>query len=329
MQQMKLSVIVPVYNAEKTLGRCLKSVLGSDMVELEVLCVNDGSTDGSAELLEEWKEKDDRITLIHQTNHGVSIARNAALREARGVYTVFVDADDEVTPAYFSNLVQAAEAHDAELVVCGYGYKADDGRGSVKTKAPHPRVISSPTPAQADELPVGVCAHLYKTEVLRKNGKIVGFPPAVRYGEDTAFHYSICPFIRTIVISEETGYIISASADSASGRASALVGDMVNALLWLKDQYAEIADRNMVKNYLVLFAAHTMRRIHALAPYGELEEQTLKLRKAMERCFICEQDLMMLSRKHSRRLINILNGGRGITLSYYFKLLKLLFRRKR
>lgn len=91
---MKISIIIPVYNAEETLERCLNSVLSQKDVSTEIICINDGSKDNSLKILKEYEEKYDNIVVINQDNKGVSEARNAGLEIAQGDYIMFVDADD-------------------------------------------------------------------------------------------------------------------------------------------------------------------------------------------------------------------------------------------
>ena len=89
-----ISIIIPVYNAEKHLRRCVDSVLAQTHTNLEIILVNDGSTDGSEKICEEYRMKDSRITVLHKENGGVSSARNLALEHIRGDYVMFVDSDD-------------------------------------------------------------------------------------------------------------------------------------------------------------------------------------------------------------------------------------------
>ena len=93
---MKLAILIPVYNAEKYLRECLDSVLAQTFPDWEAICVDDGSTDGSGAILDEYAAKDGRFRVIHQKNAGVSAARNAALDVAKGEWVCFVDADDVI-----------------------------------------------------------------------------------------------------------------------------------------------------------------------------------------------------------------------------------------
>ncbi len=113
-----VSVIIPVYNVEKYLPRCLESVINQTYAELEIICVNDGSPDNSSAILEEYAKKDGRITIINQQNKGLSGARNTGIDAATGDYIVFLDSDDWMDE---ETLVAAvAKAEDADTVMWGY-----------------------------------------------------------------------------------------------------------------------------------------------------------------------------------------------------------------
>lgn len=109
-----ISVIIPVYNIEKYLRRCLDSVINQTLQDLEIICVNDGSTDSSAEILEEYKRKDNRIIILNQENIGPGAARNAGLKIARGEYIGFIDADDWIDLNFFEKLYGVAKKYDAD-----------------------------------------------------------------------------------------------------------------------------------------------------------------------------------------------------------------------
>lgn len=102
------------------MSRCLDSVLNNTYRDLEVICINDGSTDKSADILRQYAEKDERIIAINQENAGVSAARNVGLDMATGDFVAFVDSDDRVHPQYFEILLFAQKATGAEIVACRY-----------------------------------------------------------------------------------------------------------------------------------------------------------------------------------------------------------------
>lgn len=118
--EMKISVIIPVYNTGGYLPRCLDSVLNNTYRNLEVICINDGSTDESETILQHYAEKDERVIVVNQKNAGVSAARNTGLDIATGDYIAFVDSDDWVHPQYFEILLFAQGVTGAAIAACQY-----------------------------------------------------------------------------------------------------------------------------------------------------------------------------------------------------------------
>lgn len=123
---IKVSVIVPVYNCESYLSQCLQSLAGQTLRELEVLLVDDGSTDGSGLILDQFVQRDPRFRIIRQKNQGCSAARNEGLRAARGTYVGFMDADDYVEPDFYAAMLRAAEERRCPLVTCDYRHTYRD-----------------------------------------------------------------------------------------------------------------------------------------------------------------------------------------------------------
>lgn len=115
----KVTVIIPVYNTEKLLDRCLESVVTQSLSDIEIICVDDGSTDGSGALLDSWAQRDGRIRVIHQSNGRQGKARNAALTIAQGEYVGMIDSDDYIPKEYFERLYNAAVEADADMAMCG------------------------------------------------------------------------------------------------------------------------------------------------------------------------------------------------------------------
>ena len=115
-----VSIIIPVYNVEKYLDKCIASVVGQTYHNLQIILIDDGSTDRSPDICDGWKERDSRITVIHQPNGGLSRARNAGLKVATGEFIGFVDSDDWVEPEMYEILLSAMAETDADIAVCNY-----------------------------------------------------------------------------------------------------------------------------------------------------------------------------------------------------------------
>ena len=120
MEMPLVSIIVPVYNAQSHLSRCLESICGQEYKNLELIVINDGSKDKSLPVCEEFRKKDSRILLVDKANSGVSDTRNLGLKLAGGKYVQFVDSDDYIAPDYTARLVEAAEKTGADLVISPY-----------------------------------------------------------------------------------------------------------------------------------------------------------------------------------------------------------------
>ena len=115
-----ISIIIPVYNVEKYLRRCLDSVLNQTFQDWQAICVNDGSPDNSAAILDEYAKQDSRFVVVHKKNAGVSAARNDGIKHATGEYIYFLDADDFIDDNYLSRMLDCALQNNADMVVSGY-----------------------------------------------------------------------------------------------------------------------------------------------------------------------------------------------------------------
>lgn len=116
----KVSIIVPVYNVEPYVERCIKSLCGQEHKNLEIILVDDGSTDNSGNICDSWREKDKRISVIHKENGGQASARNAGIEIASGDYLCFVDSDDEVSPHYVSGLLNITLETGSDIAACQF-----------------------------------------------------------------------------------------------------------------------------------------------------------------------------------------------------------------
>ena len=198
--KMKVSVIVPIHNAEKTLSRCVESILAQSYKNLEVILVNDGSTDGSLEICQSFVNMDNRVVVIDKNKGGVSSARNRGLRVATGDFIQFVDADDTLKLNMTEKLVEVLLETNADVVICGYNRVSGK---SIQAKRPK-SAICSKTSAFKDEF-----VDLYKLAFfnapwnkLYRRDKIKGlFDENISMGEDLLFnlaYFSNCNKISVI-----------------------------------------------------------------------------------------------------------------------------------
>lgn len=122
-----LSVIIPVHNAEKYLSECLDSILSSNYKFLEVICIDDGSTDSSGTILDNYADEDSRVVVIHRENKGVSSARNRGIGQATGEYITFVDSDDQINSEMYYQMINFMQTKSLDCVVCNYLYHPFSG----------------------------------------------------------------------------------------------------------------------------------------------------------------------------------------------------------
>lgn len=140
----KITIVIPVYNVKDYLRECLDAIVGQSYTNIEIIVVNDGSTDGSADICEEYVEIDNRIILINQPNSGLSKARNSAIDIASGDYITFVDSDDSIASCFVEKMVNAAIDTHCDIAVC-QAYKIDENS----------RKLEEYTHVSADKIIVG------------------------------------------------------------------------------------------------------------------------------------------------------------------------------
>ncbi len=128
----EISVIVPVYNCEKYLEKCINSILSQTFDDLELILINDGSSDNSGKICDEFKEKDSRVKIVHQKNMGVSVARNVGLDVSEGKYIGFIDGDDYIESDMYEFLYNNIKKNEAEVAICGIANIFMKNNGSEK-----------------------------------------------------------------------------------------------------------------------------------------------------------------------------------------------------
>lgn len=201
MKQPKVSVIVPVYNTEKYLKKCLDSLINQTLQDIEVIAVNDGSTDQSGKILDQYAEKyPQKVKVFHKENGGQASARNLAIDKCTGEYIGFLDSDDYVKTEMFAKMYKKAQEQKADYVACGYtDMYMKNGEMVILKQYVASAVCSAPKDMFFNAL-VSPFLHLYKTEIVQQSG--VKFPEGVIY-EDTAFFLKLIPYIHKVACIEE------------------------------------------------------------------------------------------------------------------------------
>ena len=165
-----VSILIPVFNGEQYLSECLGSAMAQSLRDLEIVCVDDASTDDSAKIIRSYQASDDRIRLIrHPRNRGEGAARNTALDEARGDYVFHLDADDTIPPPALEKLWRIASKHDSQMVKGGFSITDFDGRMIASNHEASPAVVINTSirdSAFLKRVPVGHWTYLYEKSFL-------------------------------------------------------------------------------------------------------------------------------------------------------------------
>lgn len=207
-----VSVIIPVYNLEKYVEKCVRSVMMQSYPALEILVIDDGSTDQSGKILDRLAAEDTRILVIHQNNGGVAAARNRGIDMASGEYLTFIDGDDYISRNYIGRFIRYVNETGADMLICGVDYVTEDGR-ILKRIVPK-RYIRF----EHEEWPMrisAVWAHFYKAELWKNSG--IRFEGGAR-GEDMPIALYFAAMCSRIDVVPKSGYCYVQHKDSAMHR---------------------------------------------------------------------------------------------------------------
>jgi glycosyltransferase involved in cell wall biosynthesis len=273
MSDKMISVIVPFFNLEKYVTRCLDSILGQTYRNLEVIAIDDGSTDGTAEILSEYASKDKRVTFIRQTNIGAGAASNRGIELARGGYIAFVDNDDWVEPAMYEKLIRALEDNDADMSVCNFNLVYEDHTDKCYA------TMRDEIENIYDDVYGYFCKHcacpkpnnytwtrLYKSDIVKNSG--------VRFdnfslGSDTLFNFKLLPLLYKVAFINEGLYNYVQRPDSSvftAANKENLAVVYAGAFDALADYYSD----NGYKNFLGILPVHAFTRLRSVYFYSRL-----------------------------------------------------------
>ena len=207
----KVSIIVPVYNSELYLKSCVDSLINQRYADIEIILVDDGSKDNSGKLCDEFKEKNEKIVVIHKENGGTSTAKNLGIENAKGKWIVFVDSDDYVDDNYVDHLIENAISLNSDFVASGFEINYSKDNYSVPVGFPDEKAIFKDTELKDgiytidlySLLNVDVCK-IYKKTILIENN--IRFDKKLNTGEDLVFNCEYLKYVHKIVLLSEISY---------------------------------------------------------------------------------------------------------------------------
>ena len=210
-----VSIVIPVYNVENYIGRCIESVLGQTYQNFELILVDDGSPDRSGAICDEYALKDERITVIHQENAGVSKARNAGLACAKGEYLLFVDSDDWVENNHIENLLPVG---DEDLVYCGtkmyVNAKFVENRAMPALTVTREEWVDDYANFDSRGLTIFFISPCYRMDIIRE--KNLMFDVGLRISEDGLFNLEYLKYCKKIRYSDVSTYCYEDGDDSST-----------------------------------------------------------------------------------------------------------------
>lgn len=287
---IKVSVTVPVYNTERYLRKCLDSLSAQTLREMEFILVDDGSTDDSPAICEEYSRNDNRFRVIHQQNGGLAVARQTGLSAAYGEYVIVCDSDDWVEPNMYERLYAAAIEDNADIVMCGYWAEYEDGRSSR-----HNRRQKAYEGCEFVKETMLSSAHMSWTNLVRrslfaKTG--ASYQPGINLGEDALILFKLLKGNPHIVHINDNLYhyrrLFGQDTYTNSVRMSNLM-QMDYVYNWLKDNYDSelFADGIFAKAVNIAFTCFRVKDLdrdylrkflHSELPFGRIRFRRMNLK---------------------------------------------------
>lgn len=293
-----VSIIVPIYNVAQYLERCIQSIVSQSYSRLDIILVDDGSTDNSGHICEQWKKKDQRIVVIHKKNGGVSSARNAGLQYVKGELIAWIDPDDWVEPNFIMELYQALKRTETEIVVCGY---CREGKGVFEKNEQYSSEIVLNTKNAIRELilekkmPSFLWNKLFKTELFKN----VEFPEGDTYEDLRVMHKLFLKTDKVAVIPDCLYHYDFRNASIVNDKTLVHWADYIKALMYryqeLNEEYPEETIEILKKIYIQVFGN--------LVLSGSKQERNRCRKKILEiRNFVFRKDnLKNICRKFTKK----------------------------
>ena len=297
MNQPLVSIILPVYNAQNHLARCVGSICAQTYRNIEIIILNDGSKDQSLPVCEEFRQKDPRILLVDKANSGVSDTRNLGLKLASGKYVEFVDSDDYLDPDFTERLVAAAEENEADFVIAPYkmvipagASKPEQVLDKIQDELGVMSVARPPEVREYGFLPAGVYDKdtfalrlmdkpasyfysvlwnkLYRRDIL--TGNDIQFVSEMRWAEDLVFNLRYIQYAERFVAIDKPGYYYVQNPQSICHtqiNAATIVQNKLQVFRYYKDLYTRLGIYEEVRPQLYKFLVDIAESTYPSSPF--------------------------------------------------------------
>ncbi len=222
----KVSIIIPVYNTEEYLKQCLDSIINQTLKDIEIILINDGSTDNSGKICDEYALRDTRIRVIHQENQGVSVARNKGIETAQGEYLGFIDSDDKIDLDFYEKLYNKAIKTNSDMVKANV--KTINYNGFTAESLLNPKIIEKQSKWY---FYYEWWSAIYKTQLVKENN--IRFPEEIIFGEDSLFLHYIIEKAENLEIINDTYYYYQRRKNSTDSLI--LQNEKINSCLFVYD----------------------------------------------------------------------------------------------
>ena len=303
MNQPLVSIILPVYNAQNHLARCVGSICAQTYRNIEIIILNDGSKDQSLPVCEEFRQKDSRILLVDKANSGVSDTRNLGLKLASGKYVEFVDSDDYLDPDFTERLVAAAEENEADFVIAPYkmvipagASKPEQVLDKIQDELGVMSVARPPEVREYGFLPAGVYDKdtfalrlmdkpasyfysvlwnkLYRRDIL--TGNDIQFVSEMRWAEDLVFNLRYIQYAERFVAIDKPGYYYVQNPQSICHtqiNAATIVQNKLQVFRYYKDLYTRLGMYEEVRPQLYKFLIDIAESTYPSGPFKKVIDE--------------------------------------------------------
>ena len=294
-----ISVVIPVYNVEKYLDKCIESIIRQTYKKFEVILIDDGSTDSSGKLCDNWADKDSRIQVIHQKNRGSSAARNEGIRSATGEFLVFIDSDDYISEHLFEHFIQTMD-RNTDWALCRYEYISSDSVSKIYEIVDNTEFDLDSSQKKVDfllnillqyKINFELWGKCFRTSLIQENHLLM--PEGIHLAEDMYFCTLYTCVAKNMKIVDYVGYHYIEHGESVMRKANEnLYLDMMNELVL--HLYQEAEGRNWD------FLLEEMPMIHGMYMNQQYQKMYLGMERASEKLVEAAKKIQNIDFCHSQ-----------------------------